>query len=81
MVVKAAVENVSLHGRLRVTLRPLLGRPPLVGAAHVSFTELPRVSFDFTLLGGDASVLPGLHAWLQGLIKDAVLRPLVLPEK
>lgn len=109
---------------------PLSSRRP--AAAQVSFTELPRFSFDLTLFGGDVSLLPGLEtcehwagracsaswvrgssrfrlcwsvaacsllvdwrilcalsetsctacsAGLHGLIKDSVLRPLVLPEK
>jgi hypothetical protein len=47
----------------------------------VAFTEVPKFAFDLTVWGGDLSVLPGLETWLQGLIKDAVLRPYVLPEQ
>lgn len=43
-----------------VLLLPPPACPP--AAAQVSFTELPRFSFDLTLFGGDASLLPGLEA-------------------
>lgn len=55
--------------------------PPPSAAAQVAFTEVPKFAFDLTVWGGDLSVLPGLETWLQGLIKDAVLRPYVLPEQ
>lgn len=42
---------------------------------------MPRFSFDLTAYGGDLSILPGLEAWLHGLVKDAVLGPFVLPDK
>ena len=48
IIVKAAVEHAMLHGRVRVTLRPLLNSPPLVGAVQVAFTEIPRFSFDLS---------------------------------
>ncbi len=41
-------------------LTPLPPPGPLL-AAQVSFTQLPRFSFDLTLFGGDASLLPGLE--------------------
>lgn len=112
VAIKAAAESLTMTGRLRVTLRPLLNRLPLLGAgalrwdwvwntalyrraclptplpnllpglaAQVAFTEMPRFSFGLSLLGGDVSVLPGLEAWLHSLFSDAVLRPMVLPEK
>ena len=48
---------------------------------QVALTEVPKFSFDLTVYGGDISVLPGLEAWLHGLIQDAVLRPYCLPER
>lgn len=81
VVIKAAVERMTMHGRLRLTLRPLMSQLPLIGAAEVAFTELPKFSFDLSVYGGDVSVLPGLETWLHGLIQDAILRPFVLPEK
>ncbi len=32
VIIKVAVENMTLNGRLRLTLRPLLGNLPLVGS-------------------------------------------------
>ena len=36
------------HGRLRITLRPLMAILPLIGSLQVSLTEIPRFSFDLT---------------------------------
>jgi hypothetical protein len=38
------------------------GAEPLLSccAVQVAFTEVPKFSFDLSVLGGDASVLPGL---------------------
>ncbi|KAL4444585.1 hypothetical protein ABPG77_002402 [Micractinium sp. CCAP 211/92] len=81
VIIKVAVENMTLNGRLRLTLRPLLGNLPLVGSVQMAFTEIPKFAFDLTVYGGDVSVLPGMETWLHGLITDAVLAPFVLPEK
>lgn len=45
------VEDAKLRGRLRVTLRPLLRRVPVVGAVQVSLVEQPEFDFDITLVG------------------------------
>ncbi|KAL4853047.1 Synaptotagmin-2 [Chlorella vulgaris] len=81
VVIKAACERVTLNGRLRLTLRPLSRQLPLFGAVQVSFTEMPRFSFDMSALGGDVSILPGLENWMHGLVRDSLLQPFVLPEK
>lgn len=44
MVIKAAVENMTMNGRLRLTLRPLMGSLPLVGSGA----------------GGRLSIWPGM---------------------
>jgi hypothetical protein len=40
--VKASVERVTVGGRLRVVLRPLLGTAPLLGGVALSFVETPK---------------------------------------
>ncbi|PSC68066.1 Extended synaptotagmin-3 isoform A [Micractinium conductrix] len=81
VVIKASMERLTLQGRLRVMLRPLISQVPLIGAVQVAFTQVPSFSFDLTVLGGDASLLPGLEAWMNGMIKDTLLQPFVLPER
>lgn len=81
VLVKASVERVSLAGRLRLSLRPLLSVAPVVGSVQLAFAEVPDFSFDLKLFNGNAAALPGLEGWLYGLITDSVLRRYTLPER
>ncbi|KAL4421096.1 hypothetical protein ABPG77_009623 [Micractinium sp. CCAP 211/92] len=75
------VEDAVLKGRLRVTLRPLLKRVPVIGAVQVSFVELPEFDFDLTL-GGSTNVPlePALKSWIKQTLQDQVFRTYVTPE-
>ncbi|DBA72057.1 TPA: hypothetical protein ACH3X2_010790 [Trebouxia sp. C0005] len=80
IVVKVGVEKVTLNGRVRITLKPLMDEMPIVAAMQVAFVEMPNFNFDLTLYGGDIGFLPGLEAWITSVIQDSVLRPYVLPD-
>ncbi|KAL3139207.1 hypothetical protein ABBQ32_005978 [Trebouxia sp. C0010 RCD-2024] len=80
IVVKVGVEKITLNGRIRLTLKPLMDDIPIVAAIQVAFVEMPNFNFDLTLYGGDIGFLPGLEAWITTTIKDSVLRPYVLPD-
>ncbi|KAA6419256.1 MAG: hypothetical protein FRX49_10780, partial [Trebouxia sp. A1-2] len=74
IVVKVGVEKVTLNGRVRITLKPLMDEMPIVAAMQVAFVEMPNFNFDLTLYGGDIGFLPGLEAWITSVIQDSVLR-------
>ena len=48
---------------------------------QVALVEMPNFSFDVTIYGGDASMVPGLEQWLSAFMKDRVFRycPLLEP--
>ncbi|KAL4425484.1 hypothetical protein ABPG75_009500 [Micractinium tetrahymenae] len=75
------VEDAMLKGSIRVTLRPLLRRVPVVGAVQVSFVQMPEFDFDLTL-GGSTNVPlePALKSWIKQTLQDQVLRTYVTPE-
>eukprot|EP00887_Chlorella_sp_A99_P000505 scaffold17.g505.t1 len=50
------VEETALRGSVRITMRPLLDRLPVVGALHISLIEQPQLDFDLTL--GNSSSVP-----------------------
>jgi Ca2+-dependent lipid-binding protein len=56
-----------LKGRVRLTLRPLLTRVPVIGAVQVALTEQPEFDFDITL--GNNSSVP-LEPALKNFIKQ-----------
>ena len=41
---------------------------------QVALVEMPNFSFDVTIYGGDASLVPGLEQWLSAFMKDRVFR-------
>ncbi|EFN57550.1 hypothetical protein CHLNCDRAFT_143184 [Chlorella variabilis] len=75
------VENAKLRGRIRVTMRPLLRRVPVVGAVQVSLVEQPEFDFDLTL-GKSSSVPlePQLKTWIKQTLQDFVFQTYVIPE-
>ncbi|PRW58761.1 DNA polymerase kappa [Chlorella sorokiniana] len=75
------VEDAMLKGRVRVTLRPLLYRIPVVGAVQVSLVEQPEFDFDLTL-GNSTNVPmePALKSWIKQTLQDMVFASYVSPE-
>ena len=64
LAMRVGVGNLFFSGRVRLSLKPLMGRLPVVGAVRVSFVEQPHFNYALTVYGGDISFLPGQHACL-----------------
>ncbi|KAK9843817.1 hypothetical protein WJX81_007480 [Elliptochloris bilobata] len=77
---RVGVTNFFFQGRVRLSLHPLLNKMPVVGAVKVALVEPPDFSYGLVIQGGDITFLPGLEAWLNGFIKNAVLQPYILPD-
>jgi len=41
---------------------------------QMALVDVPDISFDLNFLGGDASAVPGLESWLNGLVYQNVIR-------
>ncbi|KAK9815210.1 hypothetical protein WJX72_000038 [[Myrmecia] bisecta] len=80
IMVKVGMEKLIISGRLRVSLKPLMDEIPIVAAAQISLVEMPKMSFEVTLYGGNVTLLPGLEMWLNTFLKDTLVKPYVLPE-
>lgn len=77
---RVGIKNVTLTGPVRIQFRPLFSRPPIVGAVKVSFIEQPSFTYNAVCYDGDISFVPGLEAWLNGLLRDKLLCHYVLPD-
>ncbi|KAF5284987.1 hypothetical protein FQA39_LY16852 [Lamprigera yunnana] len=78
--IKGGIKDLQLQGMLRVVLRPLLSRMPLVGGIQVFFLNNPTI--DFNLVGFvDILDLPGFSDLLRQLIVEQVSSLMVLPNK
>ena len=76
--VSAGVAGLAARARVRLEAGPLLRALPLAAAVAVSLVDPPDLGFDLTVAGGNLSLIPGLEAWLDGLVVSA-LRPFILP--
>lgn len=67
LTMRVGVGDLFFSGRVRLSLKPLMGRIPVVGAVRVSFVEQPHFNYALTVYGGDISFLPGnnYHLHLQ----------------
>ncbi|KAF5307728.1 hypothetical protein FQR65_LT06599 [Abscondita terminalis] len=78
--VKGGIKDFQLQGTLRVVLRPLLSRMPLIGGIQLFFLNNPTI--DFNLVGFvDILDMPGFSDLLRQLILEQVSSMMVLPNK
>lgn len=78
--VKGGMKDFQLQGTLRVVLKPLLSRMPLIGGLQIYFLNNPTI--DFNLVGFvDILDLPGFSDLLRQLILEQVSSLMVLPNK
>ncbi|XP_071824903.1 extended synaptotagmin-2-like isoform X2 [Apostichopus japonicus] len=78
--VKAGIKDVQLHGVMRVEMRPLVPKIPLVGGLSIYFLKRPALDFNLTNLANVFDV-PGLSDLLHAVIEDQLALFLVLPNR
>jgi len=76
----ASVKDLYFHGSLRVVLKPLLQKLPLVGGVEVYFLQKPAIDFG---LGGVAMTaeLPGISTLFRKLLMEQIEKRVVFPNK
>ncbi|XP_050673440.1 extended synaptotagmin-1 isoform X9 [Leptidea sinapis] len=78
--VRGGIKDLQIHGMLRVVMKPLISKMPLVGGLQVFFLNNPRL--DFNLVGAaDVFDMPGFSDILRRCIVEQVARMMVLPNK
>ena len=73
LTMRVGVGNLFFSGRVWLSLRPLMGRLPVVGAVRVSFVEQPHFNYALTVYGGDISFLPGKLTYEDCLYKGHLI--------
>lgn len=69
-----------MTARLRIMMRPLLERLPLLGAVQVAFVDLPAFDMDVTCYGGEMWMLGPIKTFFINMIRDVVLGQYVFPD-
>ncbi|XP_030856297.1 extended synaptotagmin-2 isoform X2 [Strongylocentrotus purpuratus] len=77
---KAGIQDLQLHGTLRVEMRPLVNKMPLIGGMSIYFLNRPAIDFNLTNLA-DLLDVPGLSNMLHGILEDQFACFLVLPNR
>ncbi|CAK1548474.1 unnamed protein product [Leptosia nina] len=78
--IRAGIKDLQIHGMLRVIMKPLITKMPLVGGLQVFFLNNP--SIDFNLVGAaDILDMPGFSDILRRCIVEQVANMMVLPNK
>ncbi|XP_028175060.1 extended synaptotagmin-2 isoform X1 [Ostrinia furnacalis] len=78
--IRAGIKDLQIHGMVRVVMKPLITKIPLVGGLQVFFLNNP--SIDFNLVGAaDVLDMPGFSDILRRCIVEQVARMMVLPNK
>ncbi|XP_013167015.1 PREDICTED: extended synaptotagmin-2-B isoform X2 [Papilio xuthus] len=78
--IRGGIKDLQIHGMVRVVMKPLITKMPLVGGLQVFFLNNP--SIDFNLVGAaDILDMPGFSDILRRCIVEQVSRIMVLPNK
>lgn len=78
--VRGGVKHFQIQGTVRVVMKPLINKMPLVGGLQIFFLNSPRV--DFNLVGvADVLDMPGLSDMLRKIIVEQIGAIMVLPNK
>lgn len=78
--VRGGIKNFEIHGVVRVVMKPLISKIPLVGGLQIFFLNNPNI--DFNLVGiADFLDMPGLNDMLRRIIVEQVGAIMVLPNK
>lgn len=77
---KGGIKDFQIHGMVRVIMKPLITKMPLVGGLQIFFLNNPNI--DFNLVGVvDLLDMPGLSDMLRRIIVEQVAAIMVLPNK
>lgn len=77
---RAGIKDFQIHGMLRVIMKPLIRKMPLVGGLQIFFLNNPDI--DFNLVGvADLLDMPGLSDMLRRIIVEQIGAIMVLPNK
>lgn len=77
---RGGIKDFSIHGMVRVIMKPLITKMPLVGGLQVFFLNNPNI--DFNLVGVvDLLDMPGLSDMLRKIIVEQIAAVMVLPNK
>lgn len=77
---KAGIKDFQIHGMVRVIMKPLIRKMPLVGGLQIFFLNNPDI--DFNLVGvADLLDMPGLSDMLRRIIVEQIAAIMVLPNK
>ncbi|XP_049887465.1 extended synaptotagmin-2-A isoform X2 [Pectinophora gossypiella] len=78
--IRGGIKDLQIHGMVRVVMKPLISKMPLVGGLQVFFLNNPNI--DFNLVGAaDVLDMPGFSDILRRCIVEQVAKMMVLPNK
>ncbi|CAG9823458.1 unnamed protein product [Phaedon cochleariae] len=74
------IKNFQLYGKLRVVLKPLIRKLPLVGGLEVFFLNKPDIDFELDGIAGILDI-PGINESLRKCVSATVSSLMVLPNR
>ncbi|XP_021182489.3 extended synaptotagmin-1 isoform X2 [Helicoverpa armigera] len=78
--IRGGIKDLQIHGMMRIVMKPLITKMPLVGGLQIFFLNNP--SIDFNLVGAaDVLDMPGFSDILRRCIVEQVAKMMVLPNK
>lgn len=78
--INAGLKDLRLHGTLRVVMKPLINKIPMIGGMLVFFLNNPDLDFNLTSLA-NAFDIPGLSDMLHSIIQEQIANFMVLPNR
>lgn len=74
-----SVENLTIEGTLRLQFKPLIPRPPYIGALFVSFLHQPRVDLELSAGTVNIMCIQPVHAAVLQALRVGVFKFMLFP--
>ena len=83
ITIPVRLRRLHMSGRLVISLEKLSHTLPCFSVLGISFASKPSIDLSLEVIGrvGDVSIIPGLESYMESLITDVVLAPLMVSPK
>jgi len=78
--ITSGVSTITMDGRARLILSPIIKRMPLVGGMQFQFLSLPAIGYQFDGIA-DLADLPGVKSKIRRSLEKKIMKKIVYPNR
>jgi len=78
--ITSGVSTITMEGRARLILSPIVKRMPMVGGIQFQFLSLPAIGYQFDGIA-DLADLPGVRSKIRRSLEKKIMKKIVFPNR